>query len=650
MKLNRTGNALNRNTRNRDNENWAKLEKKFNDLVGAITEEVFNKIIDGSKFDWINMVDTLDDLPSNPEEGTAVGVIENNTIYRYDGSEWIAIQKIDLNPIAEVDERLTQQLADIGDFIRFESMVNRKPLRRPAITVLDDDGDVGFYNKIFELAKEFNVPVTSAIITGDAMGFPGDVRPQNPKRYSFEQVMEMHQSGLVEFVSHTHTHKNLKTLLEENNTEEVIKELKESKVFLQKWGFNHRCVVYPFGGYNDDVINLSRQFYEYSTATGHSDDSVYRLVVPPIDNYRLGRYRATHSINAIEGAMDKAVAENAWIILVTHADQDGVGANHYREIFEKAIEKGLEFVTMEEGYNRFGNIAQFGSNSISADNQIFGNEIGRVVHDNSRDISSQLPIYYFKANATTFSKVSNFQLDGFPAKSPATSGILITHRTHEKEEEVIFNYQIFMTTREKQIYMRYWDNGWSDWENKGYRSFLDNNAVKHDDIPTNPKLFRKVTTCMITSSGNADFPESKSGYLTTFAMADDNFIMQEYMIIQESKTYRRWWDFDNKKWFDWYIVGGVDRHRIGNVTIDKLARDFNLGVTIDSIRTSQAQSEGWPDGRGGTLVTIKSEFEQYGAYTKQTYHPLRMHDYYTRYLNNDGSWSAWAVFRPTEIL
>src|SRR5690625_4871764 len=126
MKLNRTGNALNRNTRNRDNENWAKLEKKFNDLVGAITEEVFNKIIDGSKFDWINMVDTLDELPSNPEEGTAVGVIENNTIYRYNGSEWISIQKINLNPITEIDERLSEQLMDNDNQRHFESMINRK--------------------------------------------------------------------------------------------------------------------------------------------------------------------------------------------------------------------------------------------------------------------------------------------------------------------------------------------------------------------------------------------------------------------------------------------------------------------------------------------------------------------------------------------
>src|SRR5690625_4529987 len=235
MKLNRTGNALNRNTRNRDNENWAKLEKKFNDLVGAITEEVFNKIIDGSKFDWINMVDTLDDLPSNLEEGTAVGVIENNTIYRYDGSEWIAIQKIDLNPIAEVDHRLTEQLADADNFRRFESMVSRKKPEVANITIVDDDSDKGFYTKLFKLAKEFNVPITSAIITGLAMGFPGDNRDPLTRKYNYNEVVEMLNSGLVEFVPHSHSHGNYTNM----SDEEIIEDFKKTIAFSKKYGFNH---------------------------------------------------------------------------------------------------------------------------------------------------------------------------------------------------------------------------------------------------------------------------------------------------------------------------------------------------------------------------------------------------------------------------
>src|SRR5690625_31723 len=120
------GNYLDRVNRNNHNMNYIELYQKLDNIVGEITEEVFNKIIDGSKFNWINMVDALDDLPSNPEEGTAVGVIENNTIYRYNGSEWIAIQKINLNPITEIDERLSEQLMDNDNQRHFESMINRK--------------------------------------------------------------------------------------------------------------------------------------------------------------------------------------------------------------------------------------------------------------------------------------------------------------------------------------------------------------------------------------------------------------------------------------------------------------------------------------------------------------------------------------------
>src|SRR5690625_4865163 len=103
MKLNRTGIALNRNTWNGDNENWAKLEKKYNDVVGEITDEVFNKIVDGSKIDWSQMVDTVADLPNDAGVGETRGVKEDNKIYRFDGSNWIPIAEINLNPIAEID-------------------------------------------------------------------------------------------------------------------------------------------------------------------------------------------------------------------------------------------------------------------------------------------------------------------------------------------------------------------------------------------------------------------------------------------------------------------------------------------------------------------------------------------------------------------
>lgn len=108
------GVPLDRKNRNNHNDNFKELYDDFKNVVDRVSDEAFDKVISGSKIDWDEMVDSADDLPSNVEEGETRGVKSDNKIYRYDGSKWIPIAEINLNPIAEVDERLTTQLADIA--------------------------------------------------------------------------------------------------------------------------------------------------------------------------------------------------------------------------------------------------------------------------------------------------------------------------------------------------------------------------------------------------------------------------------------------------------------------------------------------------------------------------------------------------------
>src|SRR5690625_6847924 len=117
MKLNRTPNPLNRDARNKENENWDTIQQKFNNVVEEVSDAAFQKVIDGSKIDWEQMVDKVSDLPSNVETGETRGVKEDNKIYRFNGTDWIPIAEINLNPIAEVDQRLTTQLAETTKYL-----------------------------------------------------------------------------------------------------------------------------------------------------------------------------------------------------------------------------------------------------------------------------------------------------------------------------------------------------------------------------------------------------------------------------------------------------------------------------------------------------------------------------------------------------
>src|SRR5690625_4935038 len=261
-------NYLNRVNRNNHNMNYIELYQKLDNIVGEITEEVFNKIIDGSKFNWINMVDTLDDLPDNPEEGTAVGVVENNTIYRYDGSEWISIQKINLNPIAEIDERLSAQLAETDDSLFYVSRGNRDGLN-PSFVIVDDDGKEEVLSVLKPLLDSYGVKFTSAIITGRV----------NTSRYLTEHdIIELYNDG-VDIVSHTKTHPNLRPL----SNEELDVELGESKSYLENLGIPIKHLMYPYGTVNDKVIRKTKEYYDSACGTSSG------INTNPIMTYHLRR-------------------------------------------------------------------------------------------------------------------------------------------------------------------------------------------------------------------------------------------------------------------------------------------------------------------------------------------------------------------------
>lgn len=112
MKLNKTGVALDRNARIKENENWSEIENNFNNIVDEVSEEAFNKVVDSAKLNWKEPVNSFSDLPSTAEVGETRMVRETQKVYRYgyDG-QWKEIQEIDVGPLNEVDNRLTAQLA-----------------------------------------------------------------------------------------------------------------------------------------------------------------------------------------------------------------------------------------------------------------------------------------------------------------------------------------------------------------------------------------------------------------------------------------------------------------------------------------------------------------------------------------------------------
>ena len=636
MKLNRTGSNWNRLERNKINENWDIIEGSYNDVVGQITDEVVGHLIDSARLDWREPVDTVGDLPTNAEVGETRMVREADPdgisyVYRYDGEKWEKIQEIDVTLVNEVDSRLSAQLADTDSFRGNESMINRKR-RRPMITIVDDDGNRGVYTKLYEFAKEYNIKFTSAMITGRPMGFPGDNRPYYNRYYHYNEVMEMNESGLIEFISHTHSH-DINHRLEDMTEEERLTDMRLSQEFLKRFGLNYHAMAYPFGSYTQDVVETARQVWDYCIGTGTRGDEI---VLAPFDNYDMRRSNGQAGVERVKSQIDKAIENNAWVIFTTHVDQgDWYSDEYMREIIEYALSNGIEFVSTAEGYASHGNIAQLTKDDgISADGVPFGNVLGRTTIDYNLDITPDTPLSFFKPN--TVSRYRIIINSGFPNND---SGFLDVFRYTDNP---LWSYQVFTSTRSKKIYFRTWDveeGKWSDFETHSANIYLGTNAIDFNDRPDDPKLFNRTVFSNINHQGNELFPEGKSGTLYHYGMQEVGFARQEYRVYRENKTYERWWNSSTNTWSDFKPISKTHMLPINSVSNSTKPSDFDLGITI----VQASVTNDFLGGKAGVLITYTTSKNEY-RYNHQEFKENGTFNKYIRYANRDNTWSEWKKY------
>jgi len=521
-------------------------------------------------------------------------------------------------------------------------MISRKLPREPMITIEDDDGWIGFYTVLYELAKEYNIPMTSAMITSRAMSFPGDNRPQRPQNYNYEQVMEMQESGLIEFVSHSHNHERLSEMSEED----IREDFNTTQNFMKKYGFNHRAITIPFGDYGNREIGIIKEFFDYSTG-GIKEKTI---VKQPANNYLLGRISSELPFSELEQYMDEAVAEDGWLIICTHVGQDSDSSKEYYEsIIQSALSKGLKFVKLEEGIKHHGNIAQFGgtnrepATTISSDD-VYGKLLGRVRYaERNEGIDANTPITEFQKNTITFTDINTPSADGFPGNFP---GILYTHRY----TEIPYSRQTYITSRDYKEFVRMWDvdnNKWGDWVTTGTVQYLGLNAIKATDHPTSFNLQRKISVTQIDSRGNDGFPNNESGLLFNYALHSGTvFPFQEYKVFRDNREYRRYWV--DGSWTVWTPLSYYRRLSTNVRTGLDPIEEYDMGMTTCLIN-SHGDRSGLPDESSGILTTFKESTDS-PAFNYQEFKKYNSFDKYIRYANTDGTWSGWRKFALEEVV
>jgi peptidoglycan/xylan/chitin deacetylase (PgdA/CDA1 family) len=156
------------------------------------------------------------------------------------------------------------------------------------VMITFDDGHKYVYEQAFPIMKKYN-------FKGIAFLIAICVREKPSKRLlTIEQIKGLMNAGW-EIGSHTLTHVNLRTV----SLDVAEKEIHESKMRLEKiLNIPINTIAYPFGGFNDDVINITKKYYSmaYTIHKGHNEalNSFYT-----IDRYMILNPNSTKQLEKI---------------------------------------------------------------------------------------------------------------------------------------------------------------------------------------------------------------------------------------------------------------------------------------------------------------------------------------------------------------
>ncbi len=159
-------------------------------------------------------------------------------------------------------------------FPTFEQLPN-KP-----ICLVFDDGYYDFYKFIYPLLKKYDLKallaVTPKYILDDTdkdditrLRFEHNDLFKEYKNATFctyKELQEMQESGNIQIVSHSYSHKNL--LEDDANVEEEL--LKSKELIEKKLGNSVESFVYPFGKYDQKVLDETMKYYKYSFRIGNA--------------------------------------------------------------------------------------------------------------------------------------------------------------------------------------------------------------------------------------------------------------------------------------------------------------------------------------------------------------------------------------------
>lgn len=194
----------------------------------------------------------------------------------------------------------------------------------PICSLWFDDGDRSQYENAFAIMKNAGLTGDIALITG---------RSEDGNHLTISEIHDLVNNGW-EVTNHTHNHKNLTTL----SQDEIDYEVSTGRDFLKINGspIGAEYAVIPFDSRTQRVVTAINK---YAKIARNNDDHMNTM--PVIDPYTLGSFEVQQEVTLaqVKAKIDKAISDKTWLILLFHIIDDNDQQYHWlTENFSEVID------------------------------------------------------------------------------------------------------------------------------------------------------------------------------------------------------------------------------------------------------------------------------------------------------------------------
>lgn len=323
----------------------------------------------------------------------------------------------------------------------------------PIVSFVDDDGQLQVYNRLKDIYLNNQTPLTMAIISGK-VGTSGYM--------NVEQIRELYNKGF-EVSCHSKTHSQLQNMSESELREEYEYSLSKFK----EWGFKCDTVIYPGGGYNDNVLRVSRDYFKCGRTVDHNGSinkpslETYKLKIMYIDQVDI-------TLDKCKAKVDEVFANGGWLIFTHHCFFETWTDDRYAmldSLIKYVKSKNISIKTMSDGYEVYKNLLDIGDSKggkyfhCGADGKLYYSEDFQnltVLPQNSVKLTD-LPTSFPKKECICHFTFGN-TIENFPESKAGT--LIIRNSNSSKDFAIQEWHPVYSQAIYKRVMLS--DGNWSE--------------------------------------------------------------------------------------------------------------------------------------------------------------------------------------------